>query len=46
MLEDLLDELGAEPGESVPVGNHKSELIALVKSLQYGSKSLAPVVEP
>ena len=45
MLEHLLDELGAEPGKPVPVGNHKRELIALVNSLQYGSKSLAPVVE-
>ena len=45
MLEHLLDEFGSEPGEPVPVGNHKCELIALVKALQYGSKSLAPVVE-
>ena len=45
MLEHLLDEFGAEPGEPVSVGNHKRELIALVNSFQYGSKSLAPVVE-
>ena len=45
MLEHLLDEFGAEPGEPVPVGNHKRELIALVNSFQYGCKSLAPVVE-
>ena len=45
MLEDLLDEFCAEPGEPVPVGNHKRELIALVNSFQYGCKSLAPVVE-
>ena len=44
-LEDLLDEFGSEPGESVSVGNHKRELIALVNSFQYGSKSFAPVVE-
>ena len=45
MLEDLLDEFGTEACEAVPVGNHKCELIALVNSFQYGSKSLAPVVE-
>ena len=45
MLEDLLDEFGAEPGEPVSVGNHKRELIALVNSFQYGSKSLSAVVE-
>ena len=45
MLEHLLDEFCAEPGEPVSVGNHKRELIALVNSFQYGSKSLAPVVE-
>ena len=45
MLEHPLDEFGAEPGEPVSVGNHKRELIALVNSFQYGSKSLAPVVE-
>ena len=45
MLEDLLDEFGPEPGQSVSVGNHKRELIALVNSFQYGSKSFAPVVE-
>ena len=45
MLEDLLDEFGPEPGESVAVGNHKCELIALVNSFQYGSKSLSAVVE-
>ena len=31
--------------ESVAVGNHKCELIALVNSFQYGSKSLSAVVE-
>ena len=41
----MLDEFGPEPGESVAVGNHKCELIALVNSFQYGSKSFAPVVE-
>jgi hypothetical protein len=45
LLEHLLHEFGAEPGEPVSVGNHKRELIALVNSFQYGSKSLAPVVE-
>ncbi len=45
MLEHLLGGLGAEPGESVSVGNHKRELIALVNSLQYGCKSLSAVVE-
>ena len=45
MLEDLLDEFGAEPGEPVSVGNHKRELIALVNSFQYGCKSLSAVVE-
>ena len=45
MLEDLLDEFGPEPGESVAVGNHKCELIAPVNSFQYGSKSLSAVVE-
>ena len=29
-----LNELEPEPGESVSVGNHNSELIAAVKSLQ------------
>ena len=45
MLEHLLDELCAEPGEPVSVGNHKRELIALVNSFQYGCKSLSSVVE-
>ena len=45
MLEHLLDGFGAEPGESVSVGNHKRELIALVNSFQYGCKSLSAVVE-
>ena len=45
LLEDLLDESGSEPGESVSAGNHKRELIALVNSFQYGGKSFAPVVE-
>ena len=45
MLEEVLDEFGSEAGESVSIGNHKRELIALVNSFQYGSKSFAPVVE-
>ena len=40
-----LDKLESEPGKLVPVGNHSSELIAALKSLQYGNKSLAPEVE-
>ena len=39
MLDQPLDEFKAEAGESVPVGNHKFELIAAMKSLQYGSQS-------
>ena len=34
LLEHLLDELGAEAGEAVPVGNHKCEFISAMKSLQ------------
>ena len=45
MLDKPLDEFKSESGESVPVGNHKSELISAVKSLQYGYKSLALPVE-
>ena len=45
MLDKPLDEFKAEPGEPVPVGNHKSEFISAVKSLQYGYKSLALPVE-
>ena len=45
MLDQPLDEFKPESGESVPVGNHKSELISAVKSLQYGEQSLALPVE-
>ena len=45
MLDKPLDEFKAEPGEPVPVGNHKSELISAVKSLQYGEQSFAFPVE-
>ena len=45
MLDQPLDEFKAESGEPVPVGNHKSEFISAVKSLQYGYKSLALPVE-
>ena len=45
MLDKPLDEFKSEPSEPVPVGNHKSELISAVKSLQYGYKSLALPVE-
>ena len=45
MLDKPLDEFNTESGEPVPVGNHKSELISAVKSLQYGYKSLALPVE-
>ena len=40
-----LDELESEPGKPVSMGNHNSELIAAVKSLQYGDKSFSPEVE-
>ena len=45
MLDKPLDEFNTESGEPVPVGNHKSELISAVKSLQYGYKSLALPIE-
>ena len=45
MLDQPLDEFNTESGEPVPVGNHKSELISAVKSLQYGDESLALPVE-
>ena len=34
LLDQPLDEFKSEPGEPVPVGNHKSELIAAMESLQ------------
>ena len=34
LLDQPLDEVEPEPGEPVPVGNHKSELIAAMESLQ------------
>ena len=34
LLDQPLDEFKSEPGEPVPVGNHKSELIPPVNSLQ------------
>ena len=40
-----LDELESEPGKPVSMGNHNLELIASVKSLQYGYKSFSPEVE-
>ena len=46
MLDQPLDEFKPESGEAVPVGNHKSEFISAVKSLQYGEQSLAFPVEP
>ncbi len=45
MLDQPLDEFKSESGEPVPVGNHKSEFIASVKSLQYGEQSLSFPVE-
>ena len=45
LLDQPLDEFKSEPGEPVPVGNHKSELIPPVNSLQYGEESLALPVE-
>ncbi len=45
MLDQPLDEFKAGSGESVPVGNHKSELISVAKSLQYGEESPAFPVE-
>ena len=45
MLDQPLDEFKPEAGESVPVGNHKIELISAVKSFQYGDESLAFPVE-
>ena len=45
MLNQPLDEFKPEAGEAVPVGNHKSELISAMKSLQYGEQSLALPVE-
>ena len=41
-----LDKLESEPCKPVPVGNHNEELIAALKSLQYGDKSFSPEVEP
>ena len=46
MLDQPLDEFKAEPGQSVPVGNHKLELIAPMESLQYGEQSPSLPVEP
>ena len=40
-----LDELKSKPGKPVSVGNHNSELIAAVKSLQYGDKSFSAEIE-
>ena len=40
------DEVEPEPGEPVPVGNHNTELIAAMESLQQGDKSFALEVEP
>ena len=34
LLDQPLNEFKSEPGEPVPVGNHKSELIAAMESLQ------------
>ena len=45
LLDKPLDEFKSESGESVPVGNHKSEFISAVKSFQYGEQSLAFPVE-
>ena len=45
MLDQPVDEFKAESGESVPVGNHESELISAVRPLQYGDESLAFPVE-
>ena len=45
MLNQPLDEFKPEAGQTVSVGNHKSELISAVKPLQYGEQSLAFPVE-
>ena len=46
MLGQPLDEFKPETRQPVPVGNHKSELISAVESLQYGEQSLSFPVEP
>ena len=46
LFKPVFDELATKPGEAVSVGNHNRELIALVKSFQYGPKSLSFEVEP
>ena len=45
LLDQPLDEFKAEPGQSVPVGNHNLELISPMQSLQYGEQSPALPVE-
>ena len=40
-----LDEFKAEPGQSVPMGNHNIELIPALQSFQYGEQSFALPVE-
>ena len=45
LLDQPLDEFKAEPGQSVPVGNHNIEFIAAMQSFQYGEQSYALPVE-
>ena len=45
MLNQPLDEFKPEAGQTVSVGNHKSELISAVKPLQYGEQSFSLPVE-
>ncbi|MCI0714430.1 MAG: hypothetical protein L0154_30020 [Chloroflexi bacterium] len=45
-LDKSLDKLNADPCESMAVGNHKGELIALQTSFQYGSKLLPFEMKP
>ena len=45
LYDQPLDEFKAEPGQSVPMGNHNIELIAAMQSFQYGEQSFALPVE-
>ena len=45
LLNQPLDEFKPEAGQTVSVGNHKSELISAVKPLQYGEQSFSLPVE-
>ena len=44
-LNEVTEQVEAEPGKPIPVGNHKFELVPAQKSFQYGTQTFSFEVE-